>query len=54
MDMDRLKRISNGARAYLISNGEVIYDKVFDSIDDAKHWVINTLDISKLWTIKKK
>ena len=38
---------------YLIDNNKdnQKFEKKFQCMDDAKHWVINTLDLSKNWNI---
>ena len=40
-------------RSYLINNeiDNEYYIKDFNNSDDARHWVINTLDLSKNWKI---
>ena len=40
-------------RSYLINNeiDNEYYIKYFNNSDDARHWVINTLDLSKNWKI---
>ena len=39
--------------AYVITNkkDKEKYTKVLDSIQDARHWIINHLDLSKEWII---
>jgi len=54
MSISSIELIKGGKmNIYLINNNKdnQKFEKKFKCMEDAKHWVINTLDLSKNWNI---